>query len=220
MKNQITIASAQNFMTAAQGWLSRDEANQRTKLAYAIGKVMARVQSQLRIYNGLIEDLNVEYAATNEKGHVLKDEKDNRIYEPDKEKQRNKKQREIYEDEKRFEIESYYAIEIPDSLSGYERALMEGFVIVPPDSEEAAELSATLREVARERVRQDLIWGGPEHDDSHSRAQWINLIDERLAFPEKADECAEYRNDLIQIAALSVAAVESFDRTQSEQKAE
>ena len=69
-----------------------------------------------------------------------------------------------------------------------------------------------LEEITRERARQELKWGGPEHDDTHSRADWINLIDERLAYPEEADECAEYRKDMIEIAALAIAAVESLDR--------
>lgn len=73
-------------------------------------------------------------------------------------------------------------------------------------------METVLKEVARERVRQELKWGGPAHDDTHSRADWIEFIDQRLAYPEKADQCSEYRRDMIEIAALAIAAVESLDR--------
>lgn len=74
-----------------------------------------------------------------------------------------------------------------------------------------------LEEVRAERARQDAKWGGPEHDDGHEQAIWVRLIDDRLAYPEDANGCKEYRQDMIEIAALAVAAVESFDRKAEQQ---
>jgi len=72
--------------------------------------------------------------------------------------------------------------------------------------------SNILEEVRAERDRQDAKWGGPEHDDTHDQETWARLIDDRLPYPEDANTCKEYRQDMIEIAALAVAAVESLDR--------
>jgi hypothetical protein len=73
-------------------------------------------------------------------------------------------------------------------------------------------------DIGAERVRQDLKWGGAQHDDNHSTADFVQLIEDYAGWvrvmagmnsPEKA------RNRLIQIAALAVAAVESIDRKSS-----
>lgn len=66
-------------------------------------------------------------------------------------------------------------------------------------------------EVCRERARQDEKHGGPAHDDTHTLNDWRRYITVRLPtvhyVPNK-----ENRKDLIEIAALAVAAVESLDR--------
>lgn len=70
-----------------------------------------------------------------------------------------------------------------------------------------------LTEIAAERVRQDMKWGGPEHDDTHTHTDWLNLIDKRLAPPAShRTPAVEYRRAMIEIAALAIAAVASFDR--------
>lgn len=71
--------------------------------------------------------------------------------------------------------------------------------------------SKALQDVATERQRQDAKWGGPEHDDLHSFADWHRFINERLACSAYANE-ARTRKLLIEIAALAVAAAESMDR--------
>ena len=71
--------------------------------------------------------------------------------------------------------------------------------------------SKALQDVATERQRQDAKWGGPEHDDLHSFADWHRFINERLASSAYANE-ARTRKLLIEIAALAVAAAESIDR--------
>ena len=63
-------------------------------------------------------------------------------------------------------------------------------------------------EIQNERLAQDAKWGGPAHDDQHSVADWFDFITDH-AMP------AVGRNDrvqLVRIAALAVAALESLDR--------
>lgn len=70
------------------------------------------------------------------------------------------------------------------------------------------------QEILDERARQDLQWGGAEHDDQHHVETWTDLINTQLL---NADECGETdqagsRERFIKIAALAVAAIESLDR--------
>lgn len=89
-------------------------------------------------------------------------------------------------------------------------------------------------EIKAERETQDQKWGGPEHDDQHAMPDWLDYItDKVMAIPETlrsqrmrgvhplrdpfTGACSEasmvsYRRRLVQIAALAVAAIESFDR--------
>jgi hypothetical protein len=72
-----------------------------------------------------------------------------------------------------------------------------------------------LAEVSAERVRQDEKWGGAEHDDHHSTADFASFIDNYLSKARAASENgndAEARKRFIQVAALAVAGVESLDR--------
>lgn len=67
-----------------------------------------------------------------------------------------------------------------------------------------------IAEIVRERKQQDDKWGGPEHDDQHHVIGWMGLIGERLHY-EGLDTQGARRN-LIEIAALAIAAIESIDR--------
>jgi hypothetical protein len=68
------------------------------------------------------------------------------------------------------------------------------------------------------RHRQDERHGGPEHDDTHSRRDWVSLITRYLG---KADRHAEelsvmaYQDAMLNVAALAIAAIESVDRIAS-----
>ena len=72
-----------------------------------------------------------------------------------------------------------------------------------------------IKEVIAERERQDDKWGGAEHDDQHSTADFCRYIKNYTAW---ADQMADMgspdkaRRRLIQVAAMAVAAVESIDR--------
>lgn len=79
-------------------------------------------------------------------------------------------------------------------------------------------LAVILRDIAVERARQDEKWGGPAHDDTHALADWSRWIQDRAQLVRNVDighaalTRGATRRQLIEIAALAVAAVESFDR--------
>jgi hypothetical protein len=74
---------------------------------------------------------------------------------------------------------------------------------------------AVLEEVARERVHQieDRGWT-PEHDDTHTTQEWAWLLSQRavaLSCPWP-DAVFDARRQLVEIAAIATAAIESLDR--------
>lgn len=69
---------------------------------------------------------------------------------------------------------------------------------------------AVYDEVSSERDRQDRKWGGRKHDDTHEPEDWERYIMKRIPVESKDDSA--FRKRMIQIAALAVAAVQSFDR--------
>ena len=74
---------------------------------------------------------------------------------------------------------------------------------------------AALFAVSQERVRQDGKWGGPEHDDQHTTAEYIQWIEDYAGWARMMSQMESHdkaRRRLIQVAALAVAAVESIDR--------
>ena len=80
-------------------------------------------------------------------------------------------------------------------------------------------LNLILDEVRTERARQDQMWGGPEHDDTHNSHDWITYIVKHLgkAIPSYVPgtdkwEPRTWRYQMIKVAALAVAAVEWRDR--------
>ena len=73
-----------------------------------------------------------------------------------------------------------------------------------------------LDEIKKERIRQDQKWGGSQADDKRKATDWSDDIISyailakqmyKMGSPEK------FRRRMLQIAALSVAALESFDRS-------
>jgi hypothetical protein len=72
-----------------------------------------------------------------------------------------------------------------------------------------------LNDVANERSRQDVLWGGAEHDDAHHPAEFVGFIEayaQRARAGIEAEGVGETRHRLVQVAALAVAAIESLDR--------
>lgn len=72
-----------------------------------------------------------------------------------------------------------------------------------------------LSEVHNERNRQDDKWGGAEHDDKHSIAEFVQLIKDYSGWARvmgNMGSILKARKRLIQVAALAVATIEAIDR--------
>lgn len=65
--------------------------------------------------------------------------------------------------------------------------------------------------INRERAYQDANWGGPSHDDTETEENWVKYIRE-YASGEGRAENYEFETRMIKVAALAVAALESFTR--------
>lgn len=69
-----------------------------------------------------------------------------------------------------------------------------------------------LAEVAEERKYQDTRWGGADHDDVHENEEsWLRYITEYATAQDRAREY-NFRKRMVKVAALAVAAIESWDR--------
>ena len=58
-------------------------------------------------------------------------------------------------------------------------------------------------------------WGGPNHDDHHTRRDWIAFIVRQLGHAEARCDvigCGGFNEQMIAIAALAVQAIESQER--------
>lgn len=71
-----------------------------------------------------------------------------------------------------------------------------------------------LAEVEGERQYQNTKWGGATHDDHHAPDDWLRFLDEHVGKARSAAPVGwpEYRQRLLEVAALAVAAVETLDR--------
>lgn len=74
-------------------------------------------------------------------------------------------------------------------------------------------------QLVAERERQDQQWGGPDHDDQHTRREWLRFIEEHATRARKAIgrgqrviDADAYRHRLVVMAALAMAAIEAHDR--------
>lgn len=68
-----------------------------------------------------------------------------------------------------------------------------------------------LKDVAAERERQDQMWG----EQNKRRSDWLSILGEEYGESCEANNdglVTQYRKELIQAAAVAVAAVESLDR--------
>jgi len=77
-----------------------------------------------------------------------------------------------------------------------------------------------LAEIVVERGRQDAKWGGHAHDDTHDDWVWGKIIHNhtaRLRRPTQGYTPENYRQILVEIGALAVAAIESYDRRHAAQ---
>jgi hypothetical protein len=81
-------------------------------------------------------------------------------------------------------------------------------------------------EIKSERLREDEEWGGAAHDDIHEAEKWCSFLRHQVRLADRACSLATdeitgaeeqilingYRERLIKIAAVALAATESLDR--------
>lgn len=73
--------------------------------------------------------------------------------------------------------------------------------------------SDVIAQIEAECDRAAQKWGGPVADDRLSRLTWLRLVDEhRIRATRHGAGNDEYRHELVVIAALAIAAIESHDR--------
>lgn len=73
-----------------------------------------------------------------------------------------------------------------------------------------------FNEINQERIKQDLKWG----EQNHAPADWLMILGEEVGEVNKAaleakfgsSTLREYREELVQVAAVTVAMIECFDR--------
>ena|ERR1035437_2602058 len=68
-----------------------------------------------------------------------------------------------------------------------------------------------LEEVLAERMKQDEKWG----EQNHPPFKWVTILGEEFGEVSKAaleNDPHNYREELIQVAAVAIAAIENFDR--------
>jgi hypothetical protein len=69
-----------------------------------------------------------------------------------------------------------------------------------------------LIDIAQERMEQDKKWGGPEHDDKHGHQDWQNFIAYHTWKATQDGTSEQFRKQMVRVAALAVAAIDSEDR--------
>ena len=80
---------------------------------------------------------------------------------------------------------------------------------------EAHRRQGLLYEVGTERLRQDAKWGGETHDDHHTTADFVQLIEDYAGWARTMAGMNSHdkaRQRLVQVAALALAACERIDR--------
>lgn len=82
---------------------------------------------------------------------------------------------------------------------------------------EVTNLGATQRvlaDIRAERARQQQAEGyALEHDDDHDITDWLILIDQYAEMARNGPELPDTRRRLVQVAALTLAAIEAVDRS-------
>lgn len=80
-----------------------------------------------------------------------------------------------------------------------------------------AQYSGVIGDVLTRRDQQDARWGGPEHDDEHDEFDWQEFIRKQVNQAADADNSNIWRDRMLDIAALAVAALQWADRKDAAQ---
>lgn len=83
--------------------------------------------------------------------------------------------------------------------------------LASPAARTAPTTERIFRDVQGERARQDAKWGGPQHDDEHDPSEWVDFIVEHARGPVRVGPYT-FRKQMVRVAALAIAAIESHDR--------
>jgi hypothetical protein len=74
-------------------------------------------------------------------------------------------------------------------------------------------MKTVWKEIKKERKAQDKKWGGPGHDDRHTSHDWVSYLTKHVGkavmFPW---DKTLFRNQMVRVAAVAVAAIEWCDR--------
>lgn len=79
-------------------------------------------------------------------------------------------------------------------------------------------LEPIFRDIQSERFMQDGQWKGPDHDDTHNSHDWLAFIlkhaGRAVIWPWDREK---FREQMVKVAALAVAAIQWCDRLEKEQ---
>ena len=77
-------------------------------------------------------------------------------------------------------------------------------------------------EINVERQMQDALWGGPQNDDQHSARDWVAILCRHVGLSmddgQIPVDSVRFRRQMVRVAALAVAAIESIDRRYPREK--
>jgi len=130
---QTTYERVLTFDGAAKG-----RAGQKTKLSYAIERVMKSYAKQMGdlyvAYQDKLTDLNIEHCSVDERGNIIEP----MVYTKEAQRARLKGQREALRAlmEAAVEVEPYTASSLPEDLTDAEREAFAGFVLPESTGEE------------------------------------------------------------------------------------
>lgn len=78
------------------------------------------------------------------------------------------------------------------------------------------DLDRVITEVRDRRYTQDEKHGGPEHDDTHTRSEWLCFMHEWLAhataWSDESSDAGQFESRCFDVAALAIAAIQSSRR--------
>lgn len=147
MKTKISYERMFEFVAISQQWLVKDQDNADTKLGYALNKMMSRLKKSQKRYHARVDEIQIDTCVVSDgeamndqgkrtpKGCILKDANGQFEYTKEGALERNRKIQELFESQ--FEVEAYFATELPDKLTYAEREAFDGLVMVnTPECEE------------------------------------------------------------------------------------
>lgn len=82
---------------------------------------------------------------------------------------------------------------------------------------EAISRGEIIVELLKRRTAQDKRWGGAKHDDTHDELDWQEFVRKQVDDAENADTSEQWRDRMLDIGALALAAIEWADRKDREQ---